>query len=203
MFTGQGFSANTAIAVAEDGAPLPSTQTDASGKFSTQICYPTDAQPGERTLTGTGSAPDGTTEPTALSRFLLPAASADVTRTVSVKITITGVSQSSPSPNPGGGTTGGTGGTTGTTTGGTGGTTGTNDNDDDGELIEGGGGTIIGGGGGDQEGVLSPSPVIGLPRSGFGALVVAAVGTGLVALGSGALLFAGRRRRAHEPTATT
>lgn len=195
-FSGRGFKARTDIAVADDGAPRGTTRTDDAGTFRMELCYPTDARAGEHTITGTGEIPDAGTSPTALSRFLLPSASAAEVRTVSAKLIVTGVAQSDPGGGTGGGSTGGgsTGGAASPTGGGGSLQDPPSDRGDAGVILAGGGTTAVSGPDGAGT-VTNPTRVVALPRTGIGALLLALIGTGLVAVGSAALLLTERRHR--------
>lgn len=84
-FSGDGFAAGAAVAVADDGVSAGSTAADRRGAFRLRLCYGTSARTGQHVISGSGQSPRATA------------------MTVSAVLTITGVEQSGGTGNGNGG----------------------------------------------------------------------------------------------------
>lgn len=113
-FYGTGFRPKSDVAIADNGASRGTARADSSGGFATQVCFASDSQPGQHTLTGTGPDKGGDCSPNGPKAlgvgFRAMAASAKPgDRTVSATVYVLGVGVVTP-PNVGGENSGGPGG---------------------------------------------------------------------------------------------
>jgi hypothetical protein len=59
VFSGDGFAPATSVAISDNGVSRGTTTTTASGTFSIQLCYATNATKGQHQLSGSGTGADG------------------------------------------------------------------------------------------------------------------------------------------------
>jgi hypothetical protein len=98
VFSGDGFAPLTSVAISDNGVGAGTAQANASGEFSKQLCYTSEAKRGRHDLAGTGRGAQGDT------------------LTVTAVLIVEGARQSAnnPSTTPGGAASGPGGGTTAT-----------------------------------------------------------------------------------------